>query len=275
MKDLENAMANLKPNKPEPFSGKRDAVTVNAWLYQVDMYLNLLQLNNPEAPIDQNTRVSFASTLLKGYAANWWYMLVQSGQAPSQWDAFVAKVRIEFIPQDSVDRARDRLRSLRQRTSVTAYLNEFRNTVISIPGISEDEKLDKFVAGLKPEVMIDVRKSRPADLESAAQTALTVDSALFSTGMYAHSTFRSGSSSDPQPMDIGNVEGRTHYRGRAFKPNRARSKLSKKEIDLARQSKCFVCHKKGCRSWKHDGDDNEAIHNNTRADADSGSESEN
>ena len=268
-------MANLKPNKPESFSGKRDAMTVNAWLYQVDMYLNLLQLNNPDVPLDQNTRVSFASTLLKGNAANWWYMLVQSGKAPGQWNAFVAKVRTEFIPQDSVDRARDKLGSLRQKTSVIAYLNEFRNVVISIPGISEDEKLDKFVAGLKPEVMIDVKKSRPADLESAAQIALTVDSALFSTGMYSQGMLRVGSASDPQPMDIGNVETRQHYRGKAFKPKQS-GRLTKKQIDVLRlQNKCFICHKPGCRSWKHDDRDKEAKENNFNVDTDSGSESEN
>jgi len=271
-------MPNLKPNKPEPFSGKRDAVTVNAWLYQVEMYLNLQQLNNSEMPIEENTKVSFASTLLKGNAANWWYMLVQSGQAPGQWDAFVAKVRSEFIPQDSVDRSRDKLRNMRQRTSVLAYLNEFRNTVISIPGISEDEKLDKFVAGLKPEVMIDVKKSRPADLETAAKIALTVDSALFSTGMYNYSNFRGSSSSGPQPMDIGNIEGSAHYRGKSFRPKRRSGKDNKEDRKMKDLKKglCFVCHKPNCRSWMHDDVAKQAKQNNMGIDSSSSdSDSEN
>ena len=105
-------MANLKPQKPELFSGRRDAVAVNTWLYQVEMYLNLLQVAKPEIALDSVTRVSFASTLFKGFAAQWWYMMAQSDQAPVDWDTFVDKVRLEFIPQDNVDRARDKLRSL-------------------------------------------------------------------------------------------------------------------------------------------------------------------
>ena len=41
-------MASLKPSKPDVYEGKRDALAVNAWIYQVDTYLNLLALSNPE-----------------------------------------------------------------------------------------------------------------------------------------------------------------------------------------------------------------------------------
>ena len=62
-------MVNLKPNKPESFAGKRDSVTVNAWLYQVEKHLNLLQMSSPDMLIDGSIRLSFASTLLSGNAA--------------------------------------------------------------------------------------------------------------------------------------------------------------------------------------------------------------
>ena len=75
----------MKPQKPGPFEGKRDALTVETWLYQVDIHFNLLQVANPNIQIDEGTRVFFATTLLKGNAANWWFMLVQTGQAPGDW----------------------------------------------------------------------------------------------------------------------------------------------------------------------------------------------
>jgi hypothetical protein len=238
------------------------------------MYLNLLQVTNPQIVLDQNTRVSFASTLLKGNAAQWWYMLVQSGQAPVAWDAFLAKVRLEFIPQDSVDRARDKLRTLRQKTSVIAYLNEFRNTVITIPGISEDEKLDKFVSGLKPEVHLEVRKSRPADFESAAQVALTIDSALFSMRMHYQSNNGRGSSSGPVPMEIGNVEGQKPRRGKSTKPKSKGGEWSKEKVHDYEHGLCFICHKKGCRASMHKGGDYRA-NNVSAASGGSDTESEN
>lgn len=264
-------MASLKPQKPELFSGRRDAVAVNTWLYQVEMYLNLLQVTNPQIILDENTRVSFASTLMKGTAAQWWYMLVQSGQAPVEWHTFLAKVRSEFIPQDSVDRARDKLRSLRQKTTVLAYLNEFRNTVMMIPGISEDEKIDKFVSGLKPEVHLEVRKSRPADFESAAQVALTIDSALFSTKMHMQSN-NGGGSSGPVPMDIGNVESQKPRKGKKTTPKGTFGVWSAEKVRDYENGRCFVCHKTGCRAYKHKGD---KMVNNASAAAASDSETEN
>lgn len=267
-------MASLKPQKPELFSGRRDAIAVNTWLYQVEMYLNLLQVTNPEIVLNEGVRVSFASTLMKGTAAQWWYMLVQSGQAPGNWNEFLAKVRLEFIPQDSVDRARDKLRSLRQKTSVLAYLNEFRNIVMVIPGISPDEKLDKFVSGLKPDVHFEVRKSRPADFEGAAQVALTIDSAISSAKMYAHGNIGAGSSSVSDPMDIGNVEGQKPHRGASKKLPRDYDKWSKKKKSNYHKGLCFICHKKGCRASNHSAGDTE-VHNVSAASNGSDSESEN
>ena len=202
--------------------------------------------------------------------------LVQSGQNPDTWEAFRDKVRTEFIPKESVDRAVDKLRALRQKTSVNAYLNEFRNIVISIPGISNDEKLDKFVSGLKPEVLLEVRKNRPADFENAAQIALTVDSALFSMNRYYQSNFVAGPSSGPQPMDIGNVESNTHYRGKSFKPKGRGGGMNKQRMNDLKRGLCYVCHEPGCRSWKHYNGDNDVKGNNVHASSSrSDSESEN
>lgn len=40
--------------------------------------------------------------------------------------------------------ARDRLAKLTQQTTVSAYNGEFLKTVLTIPGITEQEKLDKY-----------------------------------------------------------------------------------------------------------------------------------
>ena len=267
-------MASLKPQKPELFSGRRDAVAVNTCLYQVEMYLNLLQVTNPQIVSDQNTRVSFASTLMKCTAVQWWYMLVQSGQAPGNWEEFLAKVRLQFIPRDSVERARDKLRGLHQKSSVLSYLNEFRNTMKMIPGISEDEKLDEFVSGLKRYIHLKVRKSRPADFESAAQVALTIDSALFETNMYFQSSNGGGSSSGPTPMEIGNVEIQNPRTGNFKRPQMNRANWSKKKMRLFEKGLCFIFERKGCRASMHDSGDKQVNNISAASDA-SGEKSEN
>ena len=248
----------FRPNKPGDFDERRDRLVVHAWLYQVSQHLSLVQVASPELDLGDATKIGFASMLLKGTAASWWYVLVQSQQIPATWQEFEAAVRAEFVPQDSIRRARDKLRKLSQRTSVSSYLTEFRNTVLAIPRISDDEKLDRFCSGLKPQVKLEVLKSNPATVDDAARIALSVDSALFGAGMYSSWGGQPSGfgSSGPQPMEIGNLEKNgTHYRGRSFRGNKGKSGMStgdyQQRMKDMRSGACFVCHKEGCRAWKH------------------------
>ena len=142
-------MATLKPNKPKTYDGKRDEYEVRTWIFQVTKYLNLVLVGMPN-PLPDPTKISFAATYLSGTASTWWYTRVASNTIPATWAGFEASVVQEFVPFDSGQRARDKLRKLFQRTSVSAYLSEFRNITLAIPGITEGEKVDRFVQGLKP-----------------------------------------------------------------------------------------------------------------------------
>ena len=225
-------MASLKPNKPERYDGKRDELAVRAWLYQVQQYLNLVQVEKTSVIAD-STKISFASTFFTGTAAFWWYTRVDANTDPKTWNDFEAAVVQEFVPKDSTQRARDKVARLAQKTSVSAYLTEFRNVCLSIPGMSEGEKVDRFVRGLKPLVRIEVIKAGAQSMDDASRIALSVDSALFGARMFHNprSSFAKESFADPTPtpMDIGNIEQRRK--------------------DLQNNS-CFKCHKVGCRPWK-------------------------
>lgn len=116
---------NLKPNTPETNDGRRDILTVNTWIFKVEQYLELSQLNAPNNPISDENQIRLASTFLKGPAAIWWYNNVSSGNVPSTWNDFKYAVSQEFIPRDHSKRARDRLRNLKQTKSVAKYLDDF------------------------------------------------------------------------------------------------------------------------------------------------------
>lgn len=76
-------MANLKPSKPAVYDDKRDALTVDELIYQVDTYQNLLALSNPALNLTEEIKVQDASTLLKNNATNWYCMQVQAGNTPA------------------------------------------------------------------------------------------------------------------------------------------------------------------------------------------------
>lgn len=75
-------------------------------------------------------------------------MALQSAEPLGQWDALKIPVNQEFIPHGCIRRSRKKIRALQQRTSVLLFLKEFRNIIIDIPEIREDEKLDKFCGGV-------------------------------------------------------------------------------------------------------------------------------
>ena len=233
----------MKHMKPQTFDGKRDALKVITWLYKLDVYFRLLQVTNAQLLLDEQTKISFASTLLTGNASNWWYMKVMSQAIPQTWNDFTQSVRNEYIPFDHVRRVRDKLRNLVQKTSVSSYLNEFRNLVLTIPDMSDGEKLDKFCAGLKPIVRLEVLKAGPANVDAAARIALNVDSAMFGAGMFNSVQ----QYSQPQPMDIGNVEGNFAKGGRPQRGNGKWQEQRRKDIE---NNACFKCHKVNCRPYK-------------------------
>ena len=78
----------------------------------------------------------------------------------------------EFVRSGYVQRIRDRLRRLKQTGSVSEYLSEFRKIIITLPGVTEGEKLDKFIRDLKHNARLEGLKSTASTFEDASSIAL-------------------------------------------------------------------------------------------------------
>ena len=61
----------LKPNKPEPYDGRRDYLVVNTWLYKIEQYLIIAQLSKPSNVLSDGNRIIYASMFFTGTAAVW------------------------------------------------------------------------------------------------------------------------------------------------------------------------------------------------------------
>lgn len=99
-------VSTMRPVKPEAFDGARDYLKLNTWLHQMGQFFSIVQ-STSQTEIMDNSKVMFASLLLNGNAATWWYTLQTSGISPNTWEAFAASVRQEFIPEDHQRRARE------------------------------------------------------------------------------------------------------------------------------------------------------------------------
>lgn len=106
--------------------------------------------------------------------------------------------------------ARDRLASLRQIYSVEAYTHAFRNLALEIPGMREEEKLDKYLRDLKNDIRIQVELQDPKSLDEAATLAERVDAIMSRRGR-GQQSYRSGPKSNRDdggvvPMEIDAVQ---------------------------------------------------------------------
>lgn len=52
----------------------------------VEPYLDLIQIGNVELNLDEQTRISLASTLLDQTVPNWWFMKVAKNQVPATFE---------------------------------------------------------------------------------------------------------------------------------------------------------------------------------------------
>ena len=109
--------------------------------------------------------------------------------------------------------------------------------------MNDGEKLDKFCAGLKPQVRLEVLKAGLGNIDDAARIALNVDSALFGAGMFSGGFQYSG----PQRMDIGNLQSSTRKSGSSLSGNQKWREQRKKDIE---NNACLKCHKGNCRPYK-------------------------
>ena len=154
-----------------------------------------------------------------------------------------------FVPPDHVRRARDKLCRVKQSSSASEYLSEVRNDILTIPEMSDGEKLDWFCTGLNYEIRVEVPKSALGTFVDVTSVALRIDSALWTAGQGCLSVSGSVQVEKRVPMEIGNFE-------------TLGTKTSQRQNDLDKNA-CLICHRIGCRLWKHkDGKDKRVGLNN-------------
>ncbi|KAL1914177.1 uncharacterized protein VTP21DRAFT_10257 [Calcarisporiella thermophila] len=216
---------------PEPARfGGRHYPDVREWIDQVENYF--VGTNPPE-----HMKVPYAAALFQGDALIWWRHLKIQGRLPTEWDTFKNEVIIMFQPINSVKHARDKLADLRQRRSVQEYAVTFRSLAMQIPGITEEELIDKFIRGLKVQTRKEIEYKNPPTLNEAVREAERYDAVYFrnrehrpefnvraSTSREAHS--------GPRPMEIDAIQ--------------RHKKLDENEKERLRKSgSCFFCREKG------------------------------
>jgi Retrotransposon gag protein len=234
---------------PETFSGKTSE-NVDRWLAQVNHYF---RATGEEV---DTYKVAFAVALLRGNAAAWWdsnVALARSNgheEAECTWLQFQQGLIESFQAINKVWRARRKLATLTQKTSVAEYLTHFNAIAYDIPDMADGDKCEKFFNGLKPAVQqaIEVQYI-PETFIEMVRKAEQVDASLYYAGKGGGKYGRNygkPSYGGPTPMELGAIHETSN------KP-----KFTKLTPDLREQliheGRCLYCRKPGhtlaeCRS---------------------------
>jgi hypothetical protein len=217
-----------KPAKPPTFGGKLNE-SIDSWIFHIEQYNLVVGMND-------NHLIPFAASYLSEFAAIWWRhtYLEQQRLHPGEawtWEIFKVQLRAHFRPITSEQIGRDRLHSLRQTASVANYIYAFQNIVINIPSMSEEDRLDRFLRGLKPDIHERVAIQQPASLSEACRMANTVDIIRFQSRFQPNRAPHHSKPNGVAPMEIDAIR---------------RNTLTNQEREQLRKSGgCFFCRELG------------------------------
>jgi recombinational DNA repair protein RecR len=188
-------------------------------------------------PVPENRKAIFAGSFLRNHAAMWWQtqheqLILQP--ADVQWDLFKQTLQAQFQPVNSTKTARTRLDQLKQKTSVRIYNTEFRELMVQLPDMHEEDRIHTYLRGLKAHVASQVAMQQPATLLQAQGLADTADVIQFQYQArpqipYTARRHTRPETQGPTPMDLDAI-----------------GKLTDAERDRLRKiGGCFRCRKTG------------------------------
>jgi hypothetical protein len=160
------------------YEGNMDAEELLDWIRALDTYFDY-------EDIEEDKKVRHAITRLKGHAALWWDELqtdrcYQGKQKIKSWDRMIAKMKAKFIPRDYQISLFRRMQNLRQKLmTVKEYTEEFyRLNIRAGHRESNDEKVARYMNGLRYEIQDEINMATIRMVEDAYQMALKAEEKL-------------------------------------------------------------------------------------------------
>ncbi|KAG1116496.1 hypothetical protein G6F42_013676 [Rhizopus arrhizus] len=193
--------------KPKKFDGSRDPHVIDSWIHSIEDFGSLKRY-------DYEQMCKLGVTLLTRPAQIWYQNLSLLNLAPQDWLSFKRElINFFFKPENTASIARNKLRALKQTSSISQYVQQFMTIKLSIPKMTDDEAVDKFLAGLKdPNARIHVKNGIDMNdpiLTEVIRVAHTYEGNRTEIDDYSSGTF--GGSIVDDRMDLSVAERRELY----------------------------------------------------------------
>lgn len=152
--------------EPQLMSGRHIRVEVplfqgediEGWLFQMEKFFDFHRI-----PFEQ--RMSYTPFYLTGIALTWFQRMYSTLQV-HDWTHFVHEILTRFGPSLYWN-PEVALNRLRQTTSIANYIEEFETLSARTPGLTPDNLLNRYIAGLKDDIHRELVLLNPQTLSHA------------------------------------------------------------------------------------------------------------
>jgi hypothetical protein len=224
-----------KPSPPPLFAGDDPNYNVEQFLFLLFNFFTLASI------VDRSTKIHTAIGRLTGPALTWVMGIakdpVHQATTLASYTAFTTALAAAFTPLEAALAARQRLWTCVQTTTVEAYVNLFRTICLAIAHITDHEKLDRFLHGLKPAVRKELMVRGVSTFADATSMAIRYDLA----SMLASAPALPSAPPSRPPARINTVNTST-----SSAPATVRQPLTDAiKADLLAKGACFYCRQPG------------------------------
>ncbi|KAJ9536443.1 hypothetical protein OSB04_un000378 [Centaurea solstitialis] len=170
---------------PKEFHGTEGAVGLLAWIEGMESVLHISKC------LERN-KVEYAACLLQGRALTWWNTQVQvrgrdaTGQIT--WEDFKKMLKEEFCPRSEIQKLEAELWHHEMKgNDITTYTTRFHELAKLVPHLvtPEQNRVDRYVWGLSPEIRGNVTAADPKSLQEAVNLANRLTNNAIRSGTFS------------------------------------------------------------------------------------------
>lgn len=161
---------------PRPYDGARNTRALRDYIYDLKQHFK----NEPSKFSNDETKIRFASSFLRGTAKLWFQNLEEAGKAPwKDFDSYHEELSKTFAELDPLQYWQRKWDTLQQRTSVSQYLAEFTLVAAQLD-LTEQIKRHHFEKGLKPNIRGQLALlTKPESFDELVKIANQIDARFF------------------------------------------------------------------------------------------------
>ncbi|KAI3715141.1 hypothetical protein L6452_22111 [Arctium lappa] len=184
-RDRECTYKAFRTCNPKEFHGTEGAVGLLTWIEGMESVLHISKCT-------EANKVEFAACLLQGRALTWWNTQVQTrGREAANrltWDEFKEMLKEEYCPRSEIQKLQAELWNHEMKgNDIDSYTARFHELAKLVPHLvtPEENRVDRYVWGLAPEIRGDVTSGNPKTLQDAVNLATRLTNNANRSGLFA------------------------------------------------------------------------------------------